>query len=152
MGRSSTIPRGRAEAAVEPTNPRRPRAVKAREKLASWVRQLGVKDIDVRPNHAWRHTFKQTARRHGISDAVSDEITGHAPLSVGRGYGSPTLADMAAELRKFPRYDVSRDGADMAAELRKFPRYDVSRGGEALSRMIESALARHRTAGRPKGS
>jgi len=35
---------------------------------------------------------------------LSDEITGHAPLTVGRGYGRPTLADMAAALKKFPRY------------------------------------------------
>ena len=26
--------------------------------------------------------------------------------SVGRGYGLPTLADMAAALKKFPRYEI----------------------------------------------
>jgi integrase len=86
------------------TNPRRPRAVKTRERLAAWVRKIGVKDPEVRPNHAWRHTFKQIAERHGISERISDEITGHAPLTVGRGYGRPTLPDMAASLKKFPRY------------------------------------------------
>jgi integrase len=103
-------PERAGEAGADPTNPRRPRAVKTRERLARWVRRAGVTDIDVRPNHGWRHTFKQVARRHDISDAVSDEITGHAPLTVGRGYGRPTLADMAAELRKFPRYVASREG------------------------------------------
>ena len=33
-------------------------------------------------------------------------IAGHAPISVGRGYGLPTLSDMAAALKKFPRYEV----------------------------------------------
>ena len=89
----------------DPMNPRRPRAVKTRERLAAWVRNIGISDRDVRPNHAWRHTFKQIADRHGISERVSDEITGHAPLTVGRGYGRPTLSDMATALKKFPRYD-----------------------------------------------
>ena len=33
-------------------------------------------------------------------------IAGHAPISVGCGYGLPTLSDMAAALKKFPRYEV----------------------------------------------
>ena len=33
-------------------------------------------------------------------------IAVHAPISVGRGYGLPTLSDMAAALKKFPRYEV----------------------------------------------
>jgi integrase len=91
---------------TDPTNPRRPRAVKTRERLADWVRSIGIEDSNVRPNHAWRHTFKQGAERHGISEKMSDEITGHAPLTVGRGYGRPTLSDMATALKKFPRYDL----------------------------------------------
>jgi integrase len=97
-------PEGAPKGDADPTNPRRPRAVKTRERLAGWVRKLGITDRSVRPNHAWRHTFKQMAERHGISERISDEITGHAPLTVGRGYGRPTLADMAAALKKFPRY------------------------------------------------
>jgi hypothetical protein len=33
-------------------------------------------------------------------------IAGHAPISVGRDYGLPTLSDMAAALKKFPRYEI----------------------------------------------
>jgi hypothetical protein len=50
--------------------------------------------------------------RHHISEKVSDEITGHAPLTVGRGYGRPTLADMAAALTKFPRYPVEPESPE----------------------------------------
>ena len=39
-----------------------------------------------------------------IIEKVLDAIVGHAPASVGRGYGEPTLADKAQELRKFPKY------------------------------------------------
>ncbi|HEY8383776.1 MAG TPA: hypothetical protein VIL09_16665 [Microvirga sp.] len=88
----------------DPTKPGQPQAVKSRNKLAGWVRDLGVDDPELSPNHAWRHTFKQVADRHGVSERVSDAITGHAPQSEGRKYGQPTLVDMAAALTRFPRY------------------------------------------------
>ncbi len=88
----------------DPTNPRKPRYVKAREHVAAWVRSLGINDPELSPNHAWRHTFKAIGFRSGISERALDAIVGHAPASVGRGYGEPTLSDKANELRKFPRY------------------------------------------------
>jgi integrase len=88
----------------DPTNPRKARYVKSREHVAAWVRSLGVNDPELSPNHAWRHTFKAIGFRCGISEKLLDAIVGHAPASVGRGYGEPTLADKAEELRKFPRY------------------------------------------------
>jgi integrase len=96
-----------AAASDDPTNPRKPRFVKARENVAVWVRSLGVNDPELSPNHAWRHTFKAVGFRCGISEKVLDAIVGHAPASVGRGYGEPTLADKAQELCKFPRYRIS---------------------------------------------
>ena len=91
---------------IDPTNPRKPRYVKAREQVATWVRRLGVNDPELSPNHAWRHTFKAIGFRSGMSEKVLDAIVGHAPASVGRGYGEPTLADKTKELQKFPRYNV----------------------------------------------
>ena len=88
----------------DPTNPRKPRYVKAREHVAAWVRDIGVNDPELSPNHAWRHTFKAVGFRCGISEKVLDAIVGHAPASVGRSYGEPTLADKAQALRKFPRH------------------------------------------------
>jgi hypothetical protein len=72
--------------------------------LAEWVGSLGVKDNGLRPNHAWRHTFKQIAARADISDRMSDYITGHSQKSEGAMYGKPTVKDMAEALKKFPRY------------------------------------------------
>ena len=92
--------------ASDPTNPRKPRYVKTREHLATWIRKLGIADRELQPNHAWRHTFKQIADRVGITERMSDYITGHAHKSVGAGYGAPTLEDMAAALKKFPRYNL----------------------------------------------
>ena len=93
-------------AAHELTNPRKPRSMKARERLAKWVRELGITDPEVQPNHGWRHSFKQIGHRNEISERIVDAIVGHSPLNVGRGYGTPTLNDMAAALRKFPRYEI----------------------------------------------
>jgi hypothetical protein len=33
-------------------------AAKARERLAAWVREQGVDDPGISPNHTWRHLFK----------------------------------------------------------------------------------------------
>jgi len=89
----------------DPTNPSRPRSVKTRERLADWVRSLGVTDKAVRPNHAWRHTFKRRAARAGIEAGIRDAICGHSPRAVADQYETPTVADMAEALKKFPRYD-----------------------------------------------
>ena len=85
---------------------KKPRAEIARTRLAEWVRKIGITDPEVKPNHAWRETFKQVGHRYEISERILDAIAGHAPISVGRGYGLPTLADLAAALTKFPRYEI----------------------------------------------
>jgi integrase len=93
-----------ANASDDPTNPRKPRFVKVREHVAAWVRGLGITDPELSPNHAWRHTFKAQGCRCGMREKELDAIVGHAPASVGRAYGPPTLSDKAQEFRKFPRY------------------------------------------------
>jgi integrase len=93
-------------APVDITNPKDPPAVIMRNVLGRWIRKIGITDKEVGPTHGWRHAFKQIADRHGISDRVSDAITGHAPPTEGRKYGAPTLEDMAKALEKFPRYKI----------------------------------------------
>jgi integrase len=91
---------------TETTNPKRSRAMSLRGRLGVWIRSIGIEDKEVGPTHGWRHSFKQIADRCGITERVSDAITGHAPLTEGRKYGAPTLKDMADALQKFPRYEV----------------------------------------------
>ncbi|MGO8922547.1 MAG: tyrosine-type recombinase/integrase [Xanthobacteraceae bacterium] len=98
--------KAKVTADIDPTNPKRPRAVKARERVASWVREIGISDPELQPNHAWRHTFKKLGDRAGLSEKMLDVICGHAPANVGRSYGEPELADKAEALRRFPRFKV----------------------------------------------
>lgn len=88
----------------DPTNPQKSLAVKAREHLAKWVRDVGVDDPELAPNHAWRHLFKEIGDQCGMPEKISDAITGHAPANVARKYGKPRLEVMAKELRRFPRF------------------------------------------------
>ena len=81
-------------------------AERTRGRLGQWVRELGVTDPELSPNHAWRHTFKARAERFGMSERYSDAITGHAPPTAGRAYGKPTPEDLAEALRCFPRYEL----------------------------------------------
>lgn len=77
-----------------------------RVELAACVRSVGVTDKGVSPNHSCQHTFRKIADKAGISERTSDAITGHAPTTAGRSYGRADVADMAASLTKFPRYNV----------------------------------------------
>jgi len=69
--------------------------------LAKWVRDLGIKDEDVAPNHGWRHRFK-TEARDLIADARIDAIQGHAPATEGRKYGQFLPKVLGPEIAKLP--------------------------------------------------
>ena len=81
-------------------------AAQVRQRLAKWVRSIGVADENISPLHAWRHTFKVVGRRVEQEDTMLDYICGHAPATEGRGYGEPTLKDLAQVIQRFPRFEV----------------------------------------------
>ena len=89
--------RGRGASAAHPLY------VRIGQKLAEWVRGLGVTDRNVSPNHGWRHLFRTTARRAGVEENLIDAIEGHAPGSVGRGYGSYPADVLAKAMLRIPR-------------------------------------------------
>jgi hypothetical protein len=47
-----------------------------------------------------------------MSERGSDAIAGHAALTVGRGYGAPSLKDKAAGLKRFPRYQIAEQASE----------------------------------------
>lgn len=72
-------------------------------KLAKWVRELGVTEVQS-PNHGWRHRFKTIARRVGMDPEARDAIQGHAPRTEDETYGEYPLGALKEELEKVPRY------------------------------------------------
>lgn len=50
--------------------------------------------------HCFRHTFKSLARAAGIPEEVHDALTGHAGVSVGRGYGEVPLRRLVQAMKK----------------------------------------------------
>lgn len=89
---------------IDATDPKKAPWVKSREKLAVWVRDLGVSDPAISPNHAWRHTFKRRAARAQIEKRIRWAMCGHSSKDIGDDYEIPNVEDLATEMRKFPRY------------------------------------------------
>lgn len=90
----------------DPLNPPRPPYVLMRQKLADWVRALGVVDPNVGPNHGWRHTFKRRAGKAKIEERIRDAFCGHTDPKVGRIYEIPDIEELAEAIKAFPRYEI----------------------------------------------
>lgn len=86
-----------------------PQYKKVGERLASWVRSLGVSDENVAPNHGWRHRFKTVARAARMDPEARAVIPGHAPKTEGEAYGGWLLADLAVEIERLPRIVVDAE-------------------------------------------
>ncbi|KEO86025.1 hypothetical protein EH30_09245 [Erythrobacter sp. JL475] len=83
-----------------------PQHKKVAERLAEWVRELGVDDRQVQPNHGWRHRFKRLARDIRMDPEVRDAIQGHAPRTEGQKYGGVSVRIMDEEIRRIPHFVV----------------------------------------------
>jgi integrase len=99
-------PDAERKADSDPTNPKRPLYVKARDKLAEWSRSLGIDDPGISPMHAWRHTFNRRAARAGIERRIRFGFCGHADSDEGDSYSTPTIEDLAVEVQRFPKYEL----------------------------------------------
>jgi hypothetical protein len=80
-------------------------ATKMGERLAKWVRSLGIEGVQ--PNHGWRHRFKTVARSVRMDSEARDAIQGHAPQTEGQAYGEWPLDALRAEVDKLGRYQVT---------------------------------------------
>lgn len=78
----------------------------AKNHLTRFVRN-SASDMRIQPNHAWRHTFKTIGSEAGVQDKVLDAICGHAPRTVGEGYGGVTLKAKARAMEMYPRYRLA---------------------------------------------
>ncbi|WP_235525118.1 MULTISPECIES: DUF6538 domain-containing protein [unclassified Sphingomonas] len=83
-----------------------PQSKKVGEFLADWVREIGVDDPDVQPNHGWRHRFKTVSRNVRMDPEIRDRIQGHAPRTEGEGYGDVSPQATLREVSLLPKYDI----------------------------------------------
>ena len=70
-----------------------------------------IEDLEVQPNHAWRHTFRTTAREAGMDTPCVDYIVSHARKTEGDKYGDWTIKANAMQMAKFPRYQLRKDSS-----------------------------------------
>jgi integrase len=77
------------------------------ERLAEWVRSVGIVDPAVQPNHAWRHLFKSTGRYARIPEDALDTLQGHRPRGEGAAYGSHWPHVSYNWIKQIPRYEVA---------------------------------------------
>lgn len=66
--------------------------------------ELRINRSELRHFHAFRHSFITACRQNNVTEAIQDEITGHAPQSIGRQYGTITEEMKKAAIEAIPRW------------------------------------------------
>ena len=74
--------------------------------VRKWLKEAHVIPEGVSPMHAFRHRFKSVMRELGVSDTVSDGITGHAGISEGSRYGSVSLKAISDAINRIPNFTL----------------------------------------------
>lgn len=77
-------------------------SAKAAQRVAAWVRSLGILDQELLPNHGWRHRFASLARRAKIDPDVRRAILGHAASDEHQEYGDVTVSIIYQAMLSFP--------------------------------------------------
>lgn len=75
-------------------------------RLSEWVRNIGVTDPNIQPNHGWRHLFMTLCRTHGVQEEARYFMVGHTARDVGQRYGDASPAFLYRELAKIPAFAV----------------------------------------------
>ena len=81
-----------------------PQHKKVAQRVADWVRSLGITDKKLQPNHGWRHRFI-TKSRGIIEPDLRRAITGHSAQDQHEEYGDWPLETIHPALMAYPRYD-----------------------------------------------
>jgi integrase len=84
-----------------------PQSKKVAERLATWVRSIGVTDPAVQPNHGWRHRFKTQARLVGMDHEARDALQGQAGRTEAQKYGDMPISVLSDAISRLPRYELT---------------------------------------------
>jgi integrase len=85
-----------------------PQYGKVGQRVAKWVRSLGVTDKELQPNHGWRHRFITIARDIQMDPDARQAMVGHSARTEHQDYGNTLIRTSHRWLRKFPRYNIDR--------------------------------------------
>lgn len=77
-------------------------------RLSNWVREIGVSDPHVQPNHGWRHLWKSIARDAEIQPDCRDAIQGHASRTQGEQYGEWSIQALSEAMNRFPSFNFEQ--------------------------------------------
>ena len=80
-----------------------PQHKKVAQRVADWVRSLGLADKKLQPNHGWRHRFI-TKSRGIIEPDIRRAITGHSAKDQHDEYGDVPLKTSHRALMRYPSY------------------------------------------------
>jgi integrase len=123
-----------------------PHYQKVGERLAEWVRDLGIRD-EVAPNHGWRHRFSTVALDVGMDERIRNIIQGHSPVNEARKYGDLWPRTAYREIQKLPRYEVGaplvRPSLSIATDkAKKKSRVRVASNPKSIQRRRRTGAAR----------
>jgi integrase len=74
--------------------------------IGRFVRQLGLTDMRLSPNHSWRHRIKTSGRKFALAPDILNAITGHSAKSDGDKYGEVPVDALLRELCKIPKLEL----------------------------------------------
>lgn len=75
--------------------------------LCKWVRDIGVDDPKVQPNHGWRHLFMTLCRTYDVGEEARYFMVGHTKRDTGQHYGEASASGLYREILKLPAFNVA---------------------------------------------
>lgn len=85
-----------------------PQSKKVGERICAWIRENGITDERLAPNHAWRHRFKTKCRISRVDPGTRDYMQGHVPHNDAEGYGEFPPEVLRFEIEKLARVDADQ--------------------------------------------
>jgi hypothetical protein len=85
-----------------------PQYKKVGERICAWIRENGMTDERLAPNHAWRHRFKTKCRTSKVDPGTRDYMQGHVPHNDAEDYGEFPPELLRYEIEMLPRLDLEK--------------------------------------------
>ena len=129
-------------------------SAKTSERLAAWVRSIGISDPRVQPNHAWRHRFASLTRNIGMRLDFAELAMGHAPNGASKAYGNHWPVFVKKQIELIEPYDMPNlpllNAGEISLQIAKLPNWPRSTGQPAADAKAIFAWKRNFRVPEPK--